>query len=498
MKTKFIGRQKELAEITHLWKKDDAQMLVLYGRRRVGKTVLLTEWIKLTGHRALYWVASPGSSVAQLRSFSRALYNFSHPQPPAPESFSYASWEQAFAEVASLAQSGRMALFIDEFTYLLEVNPAIAGELQNLWDHLLSNANLLLCLSGSHLGMMKREFLSYQAPLYGRASAQIHLQPFFFGQTRDYFPDYSPSDRVTIYSAFGGVPAYWARLDRSKTLSYNIKTELLTPNNLMQAEPRLLLQDFISEPNNYVSILSAIANGAHTLKEIAENAGIPHQNPPKYLGVLAEAGFVERRVPVNALEPSREGRYHITDPYLRFYYRFLAGRQDQLALGVQEQALAEITRHMPDFIGKHTWEEICREWVLRAGAEGLVPHLPDRVGSVWNSKAQVDVVGINSMERTLILGECKWTTTPPDRKVMSDLVEEKTSLIVPQIGKKKWKVYFVGFSKRGWTNGARAYEKEINQNPVSGTNWVSSGMRLLDLEEVDKNLFETTHRTESS
>jgi len=133
-------------------------------------------------------------------------------------------------------------------------------------------------------------------------------------------------DQVAIYSIFGGVPAYWERADPSKSFSHNIKNELLTSNNLMQAEPRLLLQDFISEPHNYISILSAIVNGAHTIKEISQVAGLPNVNPPNYLAVLAEAGFVERRVPVTQPGPSREGRYHITDPYLRFYFRFIASR----------------------------------------------------------------------------------------------------------------------------------------------------------------------------
>lgn len=139
----------------------------------------------------------------------------------------------------------------------------IAGLLQNLWDYVLKKANIFLCLSGSHMGMMKREFFSYQAPLYGRASAQIHLKPFYFGATRDFFTNYSAVDRVALYSMFGGVPAYWERVDPSKSISWNIKRHLLTSNNLLQSEPRLLLQNFISDPHNYLSILSAIANGAH-------------------------------------------------------------------------------------------------------------------------------------------------------------------------------------------------------------------------------------------
>ena len=490
MKFEFYGRQGELEILDGLWASSKEEFLILYGRRRVGKTALLAEWIRRTGNRVLYWVASPTSATGQLRLFSQAIFNFENSGKPAPENFTYGDWEQAFQRIAQLAENNRLALFIDEFTYLLEVNPGIAGMLQNFWDHVLKETNIFLCLSGSHLGMMKREFLSYQAPLYGRASTQIHLRPFYFGSTRSFFPKYSAIDRVALYAIFGGVPAYWERVDPAKSISQNIKLHLLTSNNLLQSEPRLLLQDFISDPHNYIAVLSAIANGAHATKEIAEVSGLQGVHVPKYLSVLTETGFVERRVPVTETGPSRAGRYHITDPYLRFYFRFLADRQDQLALGAQDIALAEIVRHMIDFIGKYTWEEICREWVLRAGALGALPMMPDHVGSVWNSKAQVDVVGINAMEKTLILGECKWTLAENERKVMAELVEEKAAKIIPAQG--KWRVYFLSFSRSGWTSGTLAYQEEINRQPVRGENWISTGMRLITLPELDNDLAQWT------
>jgi len=486
MPHKFFSRERELEELNRLWASPKEEFLILYGRRRVGKTALLAEWIRRTGNRSLYWVASPTSAAAQLRSFSQSIYNFENPGLTAPDGFTYATWKQAFQQIARLAKDERLSLFIDEFTYLLEVDPGIAGLLQNLWDHVLKNVNIFLCLSGSHLGMMKREFFSYQAPLYGRASAQIHLQPFYFGSTRGFFPNYSAVDRVALYSIFGGVPAYWERVDSAKSISWNIKRHLLTSNNLLQSEPRLLLQDFISDPHNYLSILAAIANGAHITREIAEITGLPSGHVSKYLGVLTGTGFVERRVPVTEPGPSRAGRYHITDPYLRFYFRFLADRQDQLALGAQDIALAEINRHMIDFIARYTWEELCREWVLRAAAQGALPVMPDHIGGAWNSKAQVDVVGINSMEKTLILGECKWTLSSNERKVMAELVDQKAPKIIPARG--NWKVYFLGFSRSGWRSGAFAYQEEINRHPVQGENWGSIGIQLVTLDGLDNDL----------
>ena len=173
-------------------------------------------------------------------------------------------------------------------------------------------------------------------------------------------------------------------------------------------------------------------------------------------------------MPVTAEATSWSGRYYISDPYLRFYYRFLADRQEQLALGIQDQALAEISKHLIDFIGAYTWEELCREWTLRAGSAGKIPYLPDKVGSIWTNKAQVDVAGVNSMEKTLVLGECKWTRSASGRKVIASLVEKKAELVIPQSG--HWKVFFLGFSRSGWTSSALNYQDHINQLPPEGKN----------------------------
>lgn len=487
MSKEFVGRATELKLLDELWERANATLLILYGRRRVGKTRLLTYWLQQSGRRTLYWVAEPSSALDQLRSFSQAIYNFANPQLPAPADFVFASWEQAWQQVAILAQQERLAFFVDEFTYLLEIEPSIAGKLQNLWDHLLSKTNLALVLCGSHLGMMQRHLLSYQAPLFGRATAQLRLQPLPFGVTSTYFPAYDADERVAIYAIWGGIPAYWERLNTAQSVSDNIRRELLTPNNLMQVEPRLLLQDFLSDPHNYVGVLRAIANNARTQKEIATFTGLAQTHISQYLSILQDAGFVERRVPVTQGERSRLGRYHIIDPYLRFYYRFLINRQSQLALGVQDQALEEIKHHLRDFIGAYTWEELCREWVLRASAKGQLSLPVDQVGSVWTQKAQVDVVGINTMEKTLVLGECKWGPQTMGRTVLVDLVN-KTTEFVPKQG--QWRVLYLGFARAGWSEQAHAFAQGVKATPPTGVNWRGTLMQLLDLDKVDQDLTE--------
>jgi AAA+ ATPase superfamily predicted ATPase len=483
-RTPFVARERELKVLQKEWEIDKARMLILYGRRRIGKTRLVTHWIETSKPRALYWVAEPTSSKDQLRSFSQALFNFES-NSLVPDDFSYNTWNQAFEQVARIAKRERMSLILDEFTYLMALEQGIAGILQNVWDHHLQYSNIFLIISGSHVGMMERGILSYQAPLYGRATSRLLLQPLPFKATQGIFPKYRPDERVALYAIFGGVPAYWEQFDPGISLDRNIKENLLGDANLAQDEPRLLLQDFVSEIHNYAAILRAIAQGYRTPKDIASASGLNDKHISMYLSTLIGTGFVERRVPVTEQPSSRLGRHYITDPFLRFYYRFLSRRQSQLALGVDDQTLAEIKKHLVDFIGTHTWEELCREWLLRATGQKILPFLPDQVGSIWNRQAQIDVAGVNFMEKTLILGECKWDRHSMDLDVLRKLIE-KTDKVLPAEG--QWKVFYVGFARSGWTADAIQFAKGIKNAKVQGARWQAAGMLLRTLDEVDGEL----------
>jgi hypothetical protein len=298
------------------------------------------------------------------------------------------------------------------------------------------------------------------------------------------FPNYKADERVALYAIFGGVPAYWEQFDPNLSLDRNIKQHLLGDANLNEDEPRLLLQDFVTDIHNYASILRAIAYGYRTPKEIASAAGLNERHISMYLSNLLQTGFVERRVPVTETSASRQGRHHITDPFLRFHYRFLSRRQAQLALGVRDQALAEIKKHLVDFIGTHTWEELCREWLLRASGKNLLPFLPDRVGSIWNREAQIDVAGVNFMDKTLILGECKWDRHPKDVGTLEKLID-KTDKVLPKDG--QWKVFYLGFARSGWTSNAIEFAK-IEVKKAQGKRWQSVGMLLRNLDQIDDEL----------
>lgn len=493
MQTTFIGRRSQLEAMDRAWESPQAELMILYGRRRVGKTRLLTHWIKNHGTAGLYWMAEASSALDQLRSFSQALADFETPGIEPPPDLTYPNWDYALRRVAHLAENRRIALFIDEVTYLLDVTPSIVGTFQKAWDQWLSQSNIFLALCGSQMGLMQKELLAHDAPLYGRASVQMKLEPLRFGATGSFFPEYDARDRVTIYAIWGGIPAYWERLDQDLSVLENLRLLLAPSNSWMMDEPRLLLQDFVNDPHNYVGVMRTIAKGTHTFSAIGRQTGLSMGHTSQYLSLLRDTSFVARRTPVTDNSPtSRRGRYFVTDPYLRFYYRFLAAYHSKLALGQHQQTLNLIQANLPDYIRQYTWPELCREWLLRASDEGQLPTSIEDVGAEWRRSFTVDIAGINEEEKFLVLGACQWEEGPAGPEMFEELAE-RTRAIIPR-DEEGWSVYYFGFADEGWADGAQQEAEEIVQMRATGraSRWQSAGVRLLTLDDVDRDLIAWT------
>ena len=485
MRVPFIGRQRELSLLDSLWESNNSTLLILYGRRRVGKTRLLTHWLQSHPHEGLYWVAEPTSALDQLRSFSQALHNHFSPDDPAPSEFTYATWEQAFGQVALMTQGRRFALFIDELPYLIDVTPEIVGTLQKVWDRRLKDSNLILALSGSQMGMMQK-MLTYEAPLYGRASAQIELQQLPYGVTRDYFPTFNTRDRLTIYAMLGGVPAYWERLNKKASIQENIENILLPASSWLHDEPKLLLQDFVQDPYNYVGIMRAIAQGAETVARIVTRTGLPKGHVSRYLATLRDTGFVRRDVPVNE-DPtkSRRSRYYLTDPFMRFHYRFLAHFQTKLAMGEQAEMMSTIAEGLPEFIERNTWRELCNEWVLRASSRGRLGYPIERVGGAWVRTTELDLVGIDEASKTMVIGCTLWREAKQDVTAIYQLLQNAVTVIPKD---EAWQVHFALFASGGWAEDAMNNASGIVHGGQRNVAWTPATVELLSLEDVDRDL----------
>jgi uncharacterized protein len=493
METDFVGRKSELELLDDLWVSGKSALIILYGRRRVGKTRLLTHWLKSQGvDRGFYWMAEATSPHDQLRSFAQTFTAFEDPELEIHKDLTFPTWEHSFRQIAKLAQNQRVAVLIDEVTYIMEVVPQFVSSLQKAWDQWLKNSQVMLVLSGSDLGIIEKGLLSYRAPLYGRETAKMQLMPLQYSATKLFFPHYNASERMKIYAMWGGIPAYWERLNNPhESVLVNLKQQLQLTNNWLVEEARILLRDFIKDTHNFVGILRAVSEGYEVFSEISERAGISTGHASRYLSILRETGFVERITPLSDKNPdqSRKGRYVITDPYLRFYYRYLSTSQSKVAMGRIDELVDAIEVDLPDFV-RNTWVSLCQRWIGMAVSNGKIPVAVDEIGSEWKRGGDyIDIMGISESERTLVLGHCFWRDEPVDPALMIERLINKE--IVAMLPKGKWSVYFAGFSSSGWldTVSVDALLKEAGK--VS-RRWEPVGLGLLDLDEVDTDLFRWT------
>jgi AAA+ ATPase superfamily predicted ATPase len=471
----FVDRETELNALNTLLTRPGAQFAILYGRRRVGKTTLVLEWARRSNLPFVYWVAARESSTLLLRSFSQAIYHHSHPDRQADPLFTYPSWEMALSEAAALGKTERTILIMDEFPYAVQSEGALPSLMQNAWDHSFKGTQTMLVLAGSQVGMMI-DLLGYHAPLYGRMTAQLNLKPLPFRALSQFYPGYTAAERVSVYAILGGIPAYLERFSDSETLSQNVREQVFSVLSVFQNEALFLLQDEVRELTNYLAIIRAIGEGAHTLDLIARTSGLAKNHVSTYLARLQELTFVRREIPAT-VQPNKRttrGRYVLADAYLRFYFRFVAPNRALLEQGLYNRLWKLIAEEMRAFVGVTAFEELCRSWTLQQAASGNLAFIPDTVGRHWAPDCEIDVVAINWRLRQILLGECKWGATPIGRRIVRDLVETRAPRVIDKL-EGEWQIHYAFFGRAGFTDAAREEAAKVKAT-------------LVDLAQLDRDL----------
>ena len=403
----FRNRAKELQALEDRWRTGQPELVVLYGRRRVGKTELLLQFLGDKPH--LYLLGDLRSERDQLVEVTQRLYDYS--RDPLLAAQALPSWATALEYIVRLALQERLVVVIDEFQYFCESTPSLPSVLQKVWDEQARFSRVMLILCGSYVSFMERETLAYESPLYGRRTAQMQLQPLDYLDASAFFPKYSAQDRILAYSVLGGMPGYLSRFDPGRSLAENIRQEILDPVAMLSSEARFLLMEEMREPRNYFSLLRAIAFGKTRLNEISQEAGLPSRGASKYLDVLQDLGLIERKTPITERRPerSRQGLYDIIDNYVAFWFRFVLPNQPYLEEGRREYVLNErILPNLPDYASRR-FEDVCRRFLQRRQGQGTLSSIEfDRIGAWWSSSEEVDVVAMHGDE-VLLIGECKWT-----------------------------------------------------------------------------------------
>lgn len=437
----FINRADELADLEKRWKSGKPELFIIYGKRRVGKTELVKKFIQTK--RAIYFLADKRTMIDQLREVSRLVAEvFNDPLLPKQ---GFNDWLEVFRYLQRHSQ-GRYVLVVDEFPYLAEVDPATSSVFQKGWDEYLRLGPAMLILMGSSIAMMESETLIQKAPLFGRRTGQLLLQPLSFAQSWQFFPDLQFTDFLTLYAISGGMPAYLMQLEGHLSAEDNFTAHVLPKTEFLHNEIEFVLKEELREPKNYLSILRAIALGKRKLGEIVNETNIDKLMVNKYLYTLAQLLIVERELPVTEKNPtkSRKGLYRFCDNFFRFWFQYVFPYKSDLEIGRYTEVLRKF-RDQFNALTAIVYEEVCRELAL-AWQDQLFPF--ERVGKWWDKNEEIDVVAVSRQGNQILLGECKWSEKPVGTNIYEEL-KKKARLV--DWGLPDRQERYILFSKSGFT-----------------------------------------------
>lgn len=440
----FIGRERELGKLNVLYQKDDFQFPVIYGRRRVGKTALINEFIK--DKDAIFFTGIESNAQQNLENFSRSILSFTD---NALTDTVFSSFQSALEYVFTLAEKRRIVLVIDEYPYVAKASKSLASTLQSLIDKHKDRSKLFLILCGSSMSFMENHVLAYKAPLYGRRTAQFKILPFDFFESRRYFKHFSDLDMVTVYGIAGGTPQYLLQMNDQLSVEENIKRCFLDASSPLFEEPNNLLKQEVREPAIYNAIITAIATGSSKLSEIALKVGEETSACAAYIKNLISLGIIKKETPF-AESSTRKTVYKIEDNLFRFWYRFIPDNIAAIQRGLAEDVYKKISASLSPYTGP-VFEDICIQylWMLRERGEIEVAFID--LGRWWGNdaknkrEAEIDIMGTDSADAALFC-ECKWTNEKADVGVLDTLIER--SRLFPYRD-----VHLCLFAKNGFTKG---------------------------------------------
>lgn len=448
---KFINRESELNFLNEKWLEESAQLIIIYGKRRVGKTEISIQFAKDKPH--LYFLCERISERKQLSKFTVAVGEYFKDEFLPSEGFK--DWETAFKYISNKKE--KLVIIIDEFPYLVETDPAIPSTFQKAWDLYLKNSRVCLILSGSSISMMEETALFYKSPLYGRRTGQFLIKPFRFKEAKDVFPGKSFEEILSIYSIVGGTPLYLNKFCNKDYLDV-VKEEILKKGQPLYEEVEFLLREELREPRNYFVILEALSLGKHKLSEIINETGFDKSTVSRYVSILDSLQITRKETPVTEKLPekSRNGIYMIDDNFFNFWFRFVFRNRALLEENRITEVILKIREVMPALLAKN-YERISGEILLEAILAKKVLSEFETYGRWWDKNEEIDLVAINNQTNEILFGEVKWSNKPIGTNVYEDLRMKSQKV---EWGRKNRKEYFALFSKSGFTPDMRRISKK--------------------------------------
>ena len=452
----LLGRHFELAELNSQYKKKGFRFIVIYGRRRVGKTALITEFIK--DKDSIFYISIERNDKTALESFSAKVYEYF--PPPTFMSDSLPSWDKAFEYISSQAGDKRIILAIDEYPYLVSGNPSISSILQKHIDTSFKSSNIFLILCGSSMSFMVNQVLGYASPLFGRRKAQFHIKPFDYYDSGLFFPEASPEDKMLAYAACGGIPQYLNAVAEHGSIYDGIYECFFKKTGVLYEETENLLNQELREPAIYNTMITSIANGASKLNDISTKSGEDNKKCSKYLKSLLDLQIVRKEQPygVNA---ERNSVYTIMDNMFKFWYRFVPQNVANIESGLGRPVFeSNVLPHLSEYMG-HIFENACKEYMLRQNGTESVPFMFNGIGRWWGAnpktRGQEEIDILADADNKAVFCECKWSNAKMGMDVFSEL--HRKSLIFEKYSEK----HYMLFSKTGYTKAVidNAAENDI-------------------------------------
>jgi AAA+ ATPase superfamily predicted ATPase len=440
---RFVDRREELEFLEREYGQPSFRFIPLYGRRRIGKTRLVREFIK--GKPAIYFLADTVSEAEQRKNLGRAVGEYFKDMVLMEGGFR--DWEQFFRYIREKSAKTRLVLVIDEFPYLVNAARAISSMFQKGIDTHLSDTKLFLILLGSSVGMMEREVLLSKAPLYGRRTGSLKVEELKFSALREFFPGADLKKRAAIYSTFGAVPAYLEQVRPHESILRNISELILARYTFLHNEVEFLLRKELREPRDYYVILRAIAQGNRKLSEIMNDTGFDKAHLSRYLDILRSLGFVEKEVPVTEKSPdkSRLGLYRLHDRFFAFWFKYVLPNRGRLEIGNEDYVHKQIEDTFEQHLGD-AYESIAREIFLDFARREKIP--VTSLGRWWAKNEEIDLVALDEESRTVWFGECKWSSKKVGTDVFQDL-RRKSELVEWHAGRRNERIIL--FSRSGFT-----------------------------------------------
>ncbi len=439
----FIGRERELGTLNRLYSSERFEFVAIYGRRRVGKTALINEFIG--EKKAIYFMGVESNAKQNLENFSKSIIEY---VGGIEADTSFATYQAALEYVFKLSEKERLILAIDEYPYIARTSKSLASTLQLLIDKYKDISKMMLILCGSSMSYMEDHVLSYKAPLYGRRTAQIKLQPFSFEETCRLFKNFSDEDKALLYGVFGGTPQYLLQVNEKLTVAENIKNTYLNPDSSIFEEPVNLLKQEVREPAIYMAVISAIATGSSRMSEICSKVGEETNKVSTYIKNLVMLGIVQKESPYGE-KSSKKTIYSIEDNMFRFWYRFVPENASVISRGAADLAFKRIEPELSAFMGG-VFEEICKQYLWRLLIDGKSAVDFSELGRWWGTnpktkrQEEIDIMGAD--KNTALFAECKWTNEKVDLGVLETLVERS------EMFHYKTKHFYL-FAKTGFTKG---------------------------------------------